>query len=195
MTKTNASQQRPPSETLACVNPDCKLYGQAGQGNLTVRKVYGKDGIRYLRCRCCQTEFSERKGTALWNTKVSEAKAEAVAAHLAEGCSRVATTRLVKVDVSVVKRLNQCLGKHGQAFHNANAQQLHVAHVRVQQHIADAALVGQQHHQTIHAHAEARYFTSRMCGYSSTSRMLRWSVSNITKRSTPMPKPPHGGIP
>jgi len=39
---------RPPIESLACVESECDLYGQAGQGNLTVRKVYGKDEIRYL---------------------------------------------------------------------------------------------------------------------------------------------------
>jgi IS1 family transposase/transposase-like protein len=69
------------------VNARCELYGQAGQRNLIVRKVYGKDEIRYLRCRVCRAEFSERKHTALWNTKVRQAKAVAVGEHLAEGCS------------------------------------------------------------------------------------------------------------
>src|SRR5574340_402444 len=70
---------RPPVESLACIDQRCELYGQKGRGNLTVRKVYGKDEIRFLRCSCCGAEFSERKNTALWNTKVSEARAEAVA--------------------------------------------------------------------------------------------------------------------
>jgi hypothetical protein len=47
-------QPRPALNTLAFVNERCTLYGQAGQDNLTVRKTYGKDGIRYLlHCRCC----------------------------------------------------------------------------------------------------------------------------------------------
>lgn len=108
---------RPPIESLACVESDCDLYGQPGQGNLTVRKVYGKDRIRFLRCTCCGQEFSERKGTALWNTKVSEAKAVSVAEHLSEGCSQESTARLVKVDISVVQRLNGVIGKHGHLFH------------------------------------------------------------------------------
>ena len=82
----------------------CEVYGQAGQQNLTVRKRVpsgrGKDQIRYLRCQVCGAEFSEQKQTALWNTKVSEAKAVAVAEHLAEGCSLKATARLVRVDAS-----------------------------------------------------------------------------------------------
>lgn len=58
-------------------------------GNLTVRKVYGRDRIRYLRCRRCGTEFSERKNTPLWNCKLPEVKAVAIAEQLAEGTVRV----------------------------------------------------------------------------------------------------------
>ncbi len=108
------------------MNQRCELYGQAGQQNLTVRKVYGKDQIRYLRCRICRAEFSERKNPALWNTKVPEAKAVAVGEHLSEGCSLKGTARLVKVDPSVVRRLNQRLGEHGEAFHDEKVQEVEV---------------------------------------------------------------------
>ena len=91
-----------------------------------MRKVYGADRIRYLRCHVCRAEFSERKQTALWNTKVPEAKAVAVGEHLAEGCSLKGTARLVKVDASTVRRLNQRLGEHGQCFHDEQAQALRV---------------------------------------------------------------------
>jgi hypothetical protein len=100
------------------VNEVCELYGQAGRQNLIVRKVYGADGLRYLRCRCCGRECSERKRTALWNTKVRETKAIAVAEHLAEGNSVKSIVRLVKVDASVVRRLNGAVSQHGRAFHD-----------------------------------------------------------------------------
>ncbi len=108
---------RPPLESLACVNPDCDLYGQKGGTNLIIRKVYSRDNIRYLRCRGCQQEFSERKNTALWNSKIPEDKAVSVAEHLAEGCGLKSTARLVKVDPSTVRRLNQKVGTHGQHYH------------------------------------------------------------------------------
>jgi transposase-like protein/IS1 family transposase len=127
MTNSNSNSTRPPIETLACVNVECKHYGQRGHDNLLIRKVYGTDHIRYLRCRSCGSEFSERKGSALWNTKVSEEQAESVAAHLAEGCSFAATTRLVKVDRSVVIRLNRRLGKHGQVFHDTQVKELELS--------------------------------------------------------------------
>ena len=126
MNTTISTRTRSPLDSLACVNVRCELYGQAGQQNLTVRKVYGKDQIRYLRCQACGSEFSERKQTALWNTKVCEAKAVAVAEHLAEGCSLKGTARLVKVDASTVRRLNQRLGEHGQAFHEECVQAVQV---------------------------------------------------------------------
>lgn len=112
------NKERPPLESLACVNEECQVYGERGQGNLNVRKVYGQDQIRYLRCRVCQEEFSERKGTALWNTKVPEAKAVAVAEQLSEGTSFKGTARLVRAMPETVRRLAKRLGKHGQAFHD-----------------------------------------------------------------------------
>jgi IS1 family transposase len=126
MNTNTPTKPRPQLETLACVNERCEWYGQAGQNNLTVRKTYGQDGIRYLRCRCCGGEFSERKHTALWNTKVAEEKAVSVAEHLAEGCSLNATARLAKVQPSVVTRLNRKVGLHAEAFHDERVQDLEV---------------------------------------------------------------------
>lgn len=121
---------RPPLESLACVNRACDLYGQKGGTNLTVRKVYGRDQVRYLRCRDCQEEFSERKNTALWNSKISEAKAISVAEHLAEGCSIKGTARLVKVDPSTVRRLNRQAGTHGRQYHEQEVQDVAVTELQ-----------------------------------------------------------------
>ena len=96
--------QRPDLDTLACSNTDCQYYGRPGQGNLMIRKVYGQDGIRLLRCQSCHEEFSERRNTALFNTRVSEAKAEAIIDHLDEGCSVRATSRLTKSAKAPVAR-------------------------------------------------------------------------------------------
>src|SRR5918911_60053 len=95
---------RPPIETLACPYSDCHLYARTAAGNLTVRKLYGKDRIRYLRCRACAREFSERRNTALFNSKIEERKAISVAEHLAEGLSTKATSRLVGVSAEAVIR-------------------------------------------------------------------------------------------
>ena len=109
--------KRPDLSTLTCVNAECQLYGQAGQSNLVMRKVYGRDRIRLLRCRSCQEAFSERRGTALCNTKLSEATAIDIIAHLDEGCSIRATARLTKVAKESVARLLKASGRHAQRFH------------------------------------------------------------------------------
>lgn len=118
--KTN----KPPLSSLACPIEGCKLYGKTGQGNLKVRKVYGAEKIRYLRCKSCGQEFSERKGTALWNCKLPESKAVAVAEQLSEGSSQAATARLLKVSRESVRRLERCLGRHGRLFHDQQVQGL-----------------------------------------------------------------------
>ena len=56
--------ERPDLDTLACVNAECPLFGQTGQGNLVIRKVYGRDAIQLLRCRTCGEVFCERHGAA-----------------------------------------------------------------------------------------------------------------------------------
>ncbi len=58
---------RPDLATLAWVKRECPLLRQAGHGNLVIRKVYGRDGIRLLRCRTCGDAFAERRGSALFN--------------------------------------------------------------------------------------------------------------------------------
>jgi len=122
---------RLPLKSLACVTPDCKLYGQPGPGNLTVRKTYGKhDQIRYLRCRECQEEFSERKNTALWNCKIPEEKAVSVVEHLSEANSIKGTARLVRVAPSTVRRLNKRAGQHGEQYHDEKVQDIEVENLQ-----------------------------------------------------------------
>ena len=109
--------ERPDLATLACVNAECQQFRQYGQDNLVLRKVYGHDRMRLLRCRACGEEFSERRGTALFNTKIAEEKAEDVINHLDEGCSVRATARLAQVSKTTVARLLRMAGRHAQRLH------------------------------------------------------------------------------
>ena len=117
---------RPPLESLACVNPECISYGLPQQSNLTIRKTYGADHIRYLRCTHCGQEFSERKNTALFNCKIPEARAINVAEHLSEGVSLKGTARLTHTNPDTVRRIAVKTGKHAQAFHHTHAQELEI---------------------------------------------------------------------
>jgi len=115
---------RPDINTLTCVNEECHMFNQSGADNLVIRKVYGHDSIRFLRCRQCGEEFSERRGTALFNTKLAEERAEAVIEHLDEGCSVSGTARLVKVSKDAVSRLLRVAGRHAKKFHDEQVKDL-----------------------------------------------------------------------
>lgn len=118
-------EPRPALENLCCLNTQCKTYGQRGQANLRVRKIYGADRIRYLRCGCCGDEFSERKGTALFNCKIGEAQAVSVIEHLDSGCGLNATARLVGVSKEAVSRLLRVSGPVCYQLHDRLVRDLH----------------------------------------------------------------------
>ena len=104
---------------FCCQNADCSDYGQRGLVNLTVCGRFGKGRrLRLLYCRTCKTRFSERKGTPLFQARLSEEKIQAVAAHVAEGCGVRKTGRLVQVTRNTVTRYNRLLGWHAQAIHD-----------------------------------------------------------------------------
>ena len=110
--------KRPDLATLACVTPACQRFRRTGQANLTVRTVYGQDHLRLLRCRPCGEECSERRGTALFHTKIAEEQAASVVNHLGEGCGVRATARLVHVAKDTVARLLRRAGHHAERFHD-----------------------------------------------------------------------------
>lgn len=59
--------------TFSCPHQHCLLFHQVGAGNLTHRSWTGKGkAIERLRCTICGQEFSERRGTLMEATKLSE---------------------------------------------------------------------------------------------------------------------------
>jgi len=93
-------------------DPDCRHHGARGKGNLTVCGRYGKQQRRLLYCRTCKARFSERKGTPLFDSRLSQDKALAVLAHLADGCGVRQTSRLTGVGKNTVIRYGLRAGGH-----------------------------------------------------------------------------------
>jgi transposase-like protein len=116
--------KRPDLDTLACVNPECQHFRRPGAANLTVRTIYGHDRSRLLRCRICGEECSERRGSALVNTKLPAARAADIISHLDAGCRVRATARLVNVAKETVARLLRVAGRHAQRFHDQHVHGL-----------------------------------------------------------------------
>jgi hypothetical protein len=129
-TEEAGTEWRRPLEELYCVNPSCADRGKKNHGNLSIRKGKGGGQWRILRCSTCKKEFSERKGTALWGTRMSPTKAIAIATHLKEGCGIRKTARLVDASTDGVTSIGIRLGLHARAQHNAVVQGLEVSEVQ-----------------------------------------------------------------
>ena len=112
------------------MNPECPDGGRRDRGNLSVRTGKGGGCWRILYCRTCKTEFSERKGTALFRTKVVPEKIVAVAEHLKEGCGVRKTSRLTGVSKTGVTSIAIRLGLHARALHDERVRDLEVREVQ-----------------------------------------------------------------
>ena len=104
---------------FCCQNALCPDYGRRGAQNLTVCARYGKDmQRRMLYCRICKARFSERKGTPLFRSQLSEEKALSIFEHLTERNGVRATARLVKVNRNTVVRYSRLTGDHARQLHD-----------------------------------------------------------------------------
>jgi transposase-like protein len=104
---------------FCCHNPDCADFGLRGRDNLRVGFRYGRaKQRRMLVCRTCQTRFSERKGSALFASRLPEDQALAVFGHLQDGCGIRQTARLTGVDKDTVVRYALRAGTHAQQTHD-----------------------------------------------------------------------------
>jgi len=116
-----------PLSAFCCQNERCPEFGARGRGNLRQKGWSGrKKTIRRLRCRVCRDEFSERKGTPFFQTRISIEKAVSIARHLAEGNGIRKTSRLLGIPQNTIMRLNRLLGEHGKALHDEKVRGVEV---------------------------------------------------------------------
>ncbi len=116
-----------PLSAFCCQNEQCAEYGKKGLNNIYFHCWNNrKQTIRKLRCRTCQTSFSERKGTVWYQSNLSREKGLALAQHLAEGDGIRKTGRLVGATQETVIRWNRRLGEHGKALHEEKVRGVRV---------------------------------------------------------------------
>ena len=116
-----------PLSAFFCPYKECRDFGKRSLGNIYQHHwTNRKKTIRRLRCRSCQREFSERKGTPLYQTRIPVEKAVAIARHLAEGNGIRKTSRLLGVPQNTVLRMNRLLGQHGKALHDEKVRGIRV---------------------------------------------------------------------
>ena len=88
-----------------CPNSDCKHYGIKGAGNITTSTKFGKNDIQLLRCKTCNTRFSERNNTVFAGLRLDEKTITEILLCLAEGVSIRACARIKNVDKDTVQRI------------------------------------------------------------------------------------------
>ena len=102
-----------------CQNAECADHGKRGLDNLTVCGRYGKQKQhRLLYCRSCKARSSERKGTPLFGSQLTQDKAASLFQHLAERNGVRATARLVGVRPNTVVRYSRLAGGHARQLHD-----------------------------------------------------------------------------
>lgn len=110
---------------FACPNEDCGKFNIFGGGNLSVCERMGRGRqIRRLYCSCCGQRFSERQGTLLSHTKLSEEVVVRIVKCLGHGCSIEAAADICEVDPRSVALLLAKSGRRAQEFHRQALEKL-----------------------------------------------------------------------
>ena len=119
-----------PITSLACPFQACEAHAQTNQGNLRLRKTYGKQQTRLLRCLTCGAEFSETRGTPFFNTKISFEKFVSVVEHISEGQTPTSITRTCQVHHDTIDRIARVTAVQAEMIHNTFAQNLNTTAVQ-----------------------------------------------------------------
>lgn len=75
-----------------------------------------KEKIRLIRCNECKTNFSERKGAVLSQSRLNQDKVVQILDHHQDGCGTRSTGRLVKVSTTIVTRYTKISGKVAEVY-------------------------------------------------------------------------------
>lgn len=114
---------RRPISDFFCHSHACDYFGIRDADNLVFRGYSGQSkNIRMVYCLSCRKSYSERRGTVLFNTKMSHEKAVSVLEHLREGVGVRATARLVRVNKNTVYTLARRAGEHAVRMHDELAK-------------------------------------------------------------------------
>lgn len=108
-----------PIEVFCCQNKDCMQFGLRNMGNLRFSGWSGVGKkIRMILCATCGYHFSERRGTPLFESRLSEKIVISLLDHLREGCGTRTTSRLLDVSKDTVTRYARLSGEHAQDVHD-----------------------------------------------------------------------------
>lgn len=115
-----------PLDSFVCQTPYCPDFHQSGRDNIRLRRFYGPEQRRLLRCRTCGTNFSETKGTPYWGSKLPPERVDSIVDHLTHGNCFSSTAELTGCHRTTAARIMRQAGVHLQQFHDQQARDLKV---------------------------------------------------------------------
>jgi len=102
------------------------MYGRTGLGNIRGGWQYGKNKTWMLRCKKCNTRFSERTGTFFHGLRSKEGKILRTLKLLAEGNGIRATARIMEISTNTVMDWLRRASEHVEEVSDYLMKDLHV---------------------------------------------------------------------
>ena len=130
MTLTTPAPER--YTRFSCPNPHCAQFNRPGEGNIVHRSWTGthKD-IERLRCTACDREFSEREGTLMACSKLSEDTVIRLVKCQRWGVCDEGTADICAVDLKTVHRFQRVAAQRAETHHRQSVQNVAVQGVQL----------------------------------------------------------------
>jgi hypothetical protein len=116
----------------SCPNPHCARFNRRGEGNIAHRSWTGiHKHIERLRCTACDREFSEREGSLMARSKLSEDTVERLLKCQRWGVCDEGTADICAVDLKTVYRFQRVATERAQTHHQQVVRDLDVPGVQL----------------------------------------------------------------
>lgn len=117
---------------FSCPNPRCAWFNQPGEGNIGHRSWTGKhQHIERLRCTACRREFSEREGTLMARSTLSDDTVERLVKCQRWGVCDEGTAAIWAVDLKTGARFQRVATQRAQTHHRQVVQDVDVSGVQL----------------------------------------------------------------
>jgi IS1 family transposase len=130
MTRTTPAPER--YSRFSCPNPQCARFNRPGEGNIAHRSWTGTHKhIERLRCTACEREFSEREGTLMARSKLSEDTVERLLKCQRWGVCDEGTADICGVELKTVYRFQRVATQRAQTHHQQVVRDVDVPGVQL----------------------------------------------------------------